>query len=106
MDAGSVCGATLPGQTDIIFGASFEITATELNPAGYIYDLCYSCGIQETATSIINTFNKQIIIEALPLDCSTSLVDKGFASPPPIAYISGNSFITVITDYTEIFIHA
>ena len=96
----------MPGQTDIIFGASFEITATELNPAGYIYDLCYSCGIQETASSIMNTFNKQIIIEALPLDCSTSLVDKGFASPPPIAYNSGNSFITVITDYTEIFIHA
>ena len=45
MDAGSVCGVTLPGQTDIVFGASFEITATELNPAGYYYDLCYSCNV-------------------------------------------------------------
>ena len=106
MDAGSVCGATLPGQTDIIFGASFEITATELNPAGYIYDLCYSCGIQETASSIMNTFNKQIIIEALPLDCSTSLVEAGFVSPAPIAYNLGGSFITVIMDYTQILIHA
>ena len=45
MDTGSICGITLPGQTDIVLGNSFEITATELNQAGYYYDLCYSCDI-------------------------------------------------------------
>ena len=50
MDPGSFCEINLPEQTDIVFGASFEITATELKPEGYSYDLCYSCGIKETAT--------------------------------------------------------
>ena len=105
MDAGSVCGVTLPAQTDIVFGASFKITATELKPEGYYYDLCYSCSIQETATSIMSTFNKQIVIKALALDCLASLSDAGFANPATIAYNSGGSVITVVADYSDIFTH-
>ena len=62
MDFGPSCGINLPGQTDIVLGTSLEINVTELNQAGYNYDLCYSCEIQEIATSIMFTYTKQIII--------------------------------------------
>ena len=103
--AGSVCGTSFSGQTDIVLGASFEIAANELNPAGYYFNLCYSCDIQDTATTTMSTFSKQIIIEAFALDCSASLVDAGFVSPSPIAYNSGGTVITLVADYTSIFTH-
>ena len=90
MNAGS-CGAVLPGQTDIAFGASYGITATELNKAGYVFNLCYSCDVKEIASSTIITSNKEIKIEALALDCSTSLIDAGFSNPAPIVYNSAGS---------------
>ena len=52
------------------------------------------------------TYTKQIIIEALALDCSISLVDAGFVNPAPIAYNSAGSSLVIITSYTEIFTHS
>ena len=55
------CGTTVTGQTDFVFGANFEITATELNPAGYIYNLCYNCEVKPIDFPM-STFSRNIII--------------------------------------------
>ena len=44
-------------------------------------------------------------IEALPLDCSGSLVDALLPNPTPLNYNSAGSSIVVIASYTDIFAH-
>ena len=105
---GGACGTALtPPQIDIVLvGATYSMTATELNSNGYYYTLCYSCDIKPTGLPII-TFNYKdlIIVEALALDCSNSLVDKSFPNPATIYYNSAGSAITVINGYSDIFTH-
>ena len=50
---GGACGTPLVAQTDIVLGATpFSITATELNPLGYSYSICYSCIITPEPASL------------------------------------------------------
>ena len=106
MTAGA-CGTNLQAQSDLVLGeAPFSISATELNPLGYSYSLCYSCDIKPTGLPII-TFTKDVItISALVLDCSASLVDASFSNPLPFAYNSAGSSIAVIASYTDVFSHS
>ena len=99
----------LPAQTDLVFGAAptFSITATELNPSGYSYSICYGCSIIPLDASPTIMFSKDlIVITSTVIDCSVALVDAAFVNPPPIPYNSGGTSVTVVTAYTDIFTHS
>ena len=107
---GGTCGSALPNQSDLVLEVDpFSISATELNPLGYSYTICYSCDILPTGGLPIITFDRDLItISALALDCSNSLaVNAAFVNPtPPIPYNSIGSSLAVITSYTDIFTHS
>ena len=90
LTTGGACGTPL-AQTDLVLGAApFSMTATELNSLGYSHSICYSCDIKPTGLPMI-TFDKDLVITALALDCSSSLTDLSFASPPSLSYNSAGS---------------
>ena len=56
------CGAALAAQTNVALGGSpFGVTATELNPVGYLLTFCYQCTITPTGLASI-VFNKDSIV--------------------------------------------
>lgn len=104
------CTTALPAQTDLVIGAApaYSISASEVNSSGYSYVLCYSCDIQPTGLPLIK-FNKDpvtITMPAPPPDCTIALADAGFLNPAPIPYSAGGATITVVTAYTDIFVHS
>ena len=76
--------------------------------AGYTEDFCYSCEVTlpgGLGSIFIDKDDLHVIQN--PLDCSSSLVDAGFADPPQFQF-SGvqGSIETLATDYKTIFTHS
>ena len=81
------------------------MTATELNPAGYITPICYKCTISPIGGLTPEVFTKQITITATPLDCSSSLaINPSFVNPNTFPFNSaGSSTMSIAADYKSIF---
>ena len=61
MMKGGDCETDLPATTDILLGVKpFSITATELNPSGYSYSICYRCNVKPTGLALISFDKDQI----------------------------------------------
>ena len=60
MDPG--CLVALAAQPDVVLGASpYGLTATEINPVGYLLNFCIQCTITPTGLPPI-TFNKDALV--------------------------------------------
>ena len=103
------CTTPLPAQTDLVLGTSpFSISASELNPLGYTYTLCYSCDILPITGLPMITFIKDLItVSEKALDCSESISDNILfdKNPPSINYDSAGSNYVIADSYLSIFNH-
>ena len=92
---------------NIIFNVtgSFDIEAISTNPEGYDLSFCLQCDIKPIGLPIITFNTNSFQILATALDCSNSLVKKQFLNPPPIAYLTGGTPISIIKTYEDMLIH-
>ncbi len=96
----------MPTQPDISISTStpYEITASEIVPAGYTYVVCYQCDVKPTGLPVIQISKDSLTIKANPLDCSNSLADKSFPNPAAVTYNSAGYVLTVVPSILDVFI--
>ena len=101
------CANILKKQQNVQLGAGplYALNATETNPLGYQLKFCIECVIKPTQLSPIAFYRDEFQVNALPLDCSSSLTENAFNSYQIVEYSLKGPEIEIINSYETIYNH-